>query len=485
MKQIDINAMIIMALFYWLMMGLSSCYRQPVTGYERVDKPANIYPAYQGTVIPPNIAPFNFEIREVGERFKIRISVPARDSFEITTKKIVKIPVAKWKNLLNNNRGSPLEIHVFAKRQEGWIKYDEILFHIAEEPVDPFIAYRLIEPGYVIWNRMGIYQRNIENFDESPIMINTLTDNNCINCHSFCRNDPETMLFHLRKHHAGTIIVMNGNVKKLDLKTPDMPSAAVYPRWHPDGRYIAFSSNVTQQGFHAANTNKVEVFDKESDIFIYDPQTNTIFTDSMICSPHRFETFPEWSPDGKYLYYHSATARLMPREYDLVKYDLLRIPFDPQTATFGLAADTLVSAENTGKSATFARLAPDGKNVVFCLSDYGTFPVWHNETDLYRLDLETMQMHNLEIINSNRTESYHSWSSNGRWLVFASRRLDGRFTRLFISYFDHDNSMHAPFLVPQENPSYYDDLLLSYNIPEFITGKVKIPPRKFRRVARN
>jgi len=26
--------------------------------------------------------------------------------------------------------------------------------------------------------------------------------------------------------------------------------------------------------------------------------------------------------------------------------------------------------------------------MVACLSDYGTFPIWHHETDLYLLDLE-------------------------------------------------------------------------------------------------
>ena len=37
---------------------------------------------------------------------------------------------------------------------------------------------------------MGIYQRNLESFDEQPIIRNDMTGYNCMNCHSFCMGDP-------------------------------------------------------------------------------------------------------------------------------------------------------------------------------------------------------------------------------------------------------------------------------------------------------
>jgi hypothetical protein len=476
MKRINIKILPV------LLSILAAC-NGPVTQYISVDKFADIYPHYEGTVIPPNIAPINFEIREPGEQFRILVSVSGRDSFEFSSGKTVKIPLSKWKNILEKNRGGQLEISIFAENPTGWLKYKGIKFLIAEEPIDPYVAYRLIEPGYTVWNKMGLYQRNLENFDETPIMLNTLTDNNCMNCHSFCKNDPGTMLFHMRKRHAGTVIVKDGKVSEINIQTPDMPSAAVYPRWHPDGRYIAFSTNVTRQGFRSVDKNKVEVFDKESDIIIYDTQANTVFTDSLIHSPRSFETFPEWSPDGRWLYFCSAPAQPMPQKFDSLRYDLLRIAFDAETGKFGNTVDTLVSAAQTGKSVAFPRVSPDGKYVVFCMSNYGTFPIWHRDNDLYILDLNTKQIQNLANVNSNETDSYHSWSSNGRWMIFSSRRLDGRYTRLFISYFDKEGKMRAPFLLPQKDPLFYDDLLFSYNVPEFIKGKVKISPDSFRKVA--
>jgi len=478
----SINTKLSITLFCWLVLNFVSC-NKPITQYTSADKFVHIYPRYEETVIPPNIAPINFEIRESGKQFRIRFAVAGCDSFEMSSGKTVKIPIAKWRNLLEKNRGRPLEMSIFTEASTGWIKYKPLTFFIAEEPIDPYIAYRLIEPGYTVWNKMGLYQRNLENFDETPIMLNTLTDGNCMNCHSFCKNDPETMLFHIRKRYAGTIIAKNGNVNKVNIKTPDMPSAAVYPRWHPGGRYIAFSTNVTQQAFHSTDKNKIEVYDKESDIIIYDTQTNTVFTDSLIHSPRSFETFPEWSPDGRYLYFCSAPALPMPEKYDSLRYALLRIAFDASTGKFGDKADTLVSSAQTGKSVAFPRISPDGKYLVFCMSGYGTFPIWHRDNDLYLLDLNTKEIRNLSEINSNQTDSYHSWSSNGRWMIFSSRRLDGRYTRLFISYFDKEGKMHTPFLLPQKDPLFYDDLLLSFNIPEFIKGKVKISPATFRSVA--
>jgi len=290
------------------------------------------------------------------------------------------------------------------------------------------------------------------------------------------------MLFHIRQQNAGTIILKDGKISKINTKAPEMISAGVYPRWHPDGRYVAFSVNTTRQLFRSADKNKVEVYDMASDLMIYDTKTNNVFTDSMISSSKYFETFPEWSPDGKYLYFCRAEALQMPQEYDSLRYDLLRISFDSLTGQFGNRADTLVSSALTGKSVSLARISPDGKYIVFCMSDYGTFPIWHRENDLYILNPATKEIRNMAAINSNQSDSYHSWSSNGRWMVFSSRRIDGTFTRPYICYFDSTGNEHTPFLLPQKNPMYYDYSTKSFNVPEYITGKVPVSPYDFAKV---
>ena len=96
--------------------------------------------------------------------------------------------------------------------------------------------------------------------------------------------------------------------------------------------------------------------------------------------------------------------------------------------------------------------------------------------DLMLFDLTDGSRHLLSEANSPKaTDSYHSWSSNSRWLVFSSRRMDGLYTRPFFTYIDEQGNAHKPFVLPQDNPAKrYDGFFFSYNIPEFIRGKVEV-----------
>lgn len=450
--------------------------------YRMSDAVPHIFPDYANTMIPCNIAPLNFRILEDGNKFMARFSA-GLDSFDVYGSNDIRIPAGKWKHFLRKHAGETLSVSIFANETTGWTRYKDLRLGIAPEPIDPYIAYRLIEPGYEYWGTMGIYQRNLESFDETPVITNTLTDGNCMNCHSFCNYDPQTMLFHVRAQHAGSILSKNGKLSKLNLKTPDIISAGVYPRWHPQGKYIAFSVNNTFQAFHSFDNNLVEVYDTSSDLIIYDTETQTINYTLSIHSPKRFETFPEWSPDGKTLYFCSAPAKKMPGEYSSLRYDLLKVSFNPQTGKTGNIVDTVLSASATGKSFAFPRISPDGKYIVICASSFGTFPIWHKDNDLYLLNLSTGVLDSMTNVNSRESDSYHSWSSNGRWIVYSSRRMDGLYTRPYIVYFDTTATFHKPFLLPQKEPSnHYNELLKSYNIPEFIAGKITVSPQAFERI---
>ena len=90
----------------------------------------------------------------------------------------------------------------------------------------------------------------------------------------------------------------------------------------------------------------------------------------------------------------------------------------------------------------------------------------------------------MKVLNSPDTESYHSWSSNGRWVIFSSRRTDGNFTRPYIAHFDGKGHFTRPFELPQRHPNYHRELLRSYNIPEFMSGPVTIRPQQFAHAVR-
>jgi Tol biopolymer transport system component len=221
----------------------------------------------------------------------------------------------------------------------------------------------------------------------------------------------------------------------------------------------------------------VEVCDVASNLVIYDVKTGEVLTDPRFLTEDVLETFPSWSPDGKNLYFATHKAKKVPVLFTPdMAYDLVKVSFDPETGKLGEQVDTLYNTRINGGSVSYPRVSPDGRYLLYTLSDYGTFPIWHNEADLRMIELATGEDVDISVWNTpDQAESYHNWSSDGRWVVFGSRRLDGRFTRLFIAYMDADGKPCKPFLLPQEDPREHEWRLKSFNVPEFITGKVVLP----------
>jgi hypothetical protein len=464
------NKILLLLLSAGLML-LGSCSSVPGTFTEKGEIPP-AFPDYNGVTVPVNIAPLNFKLTLPAERVIARFE-GRNGVLQIQGKGKIEIPVSKWHNLLQKNVDDSLLVTVYSRQRGIWLKYLPYRIIIKKEAVDPYLVYRLIAPGYESWSEMGIYQRNLTNFSEETIIDNRILPGNCMNCHSFNRNDPNQMLFHLRGNIGATILVKDGVVTKLSTKTKETISNCVYPYWHPSGKYIAFSVNSISQVFHSVPGKRIEVMDSKSDLVIYDIAANKLLTSRLISSEDNFETFPTFTADGKTLIFCSAKKETLPDDYKKVKYSLCKISFDEATGALGDRVDTLVSSYTTGKSVSFPRPSGDGKFLMFTMSDYGNFSIWHKEADLYLLNLGDGTVKPLTNANSDNTESYHSWSSGSHWFVFSSRRIDGLYTRPYIAWMNENGETSKPFLLPQKDPDFYDNCLRSFNIPEFVTGRVK------------
>jgi len=441
--------------------------------YDSVGRPARIHPDYANTVIPPNIAPLNFLLQEQGTLYYVKIYSEQGEAIEIQNRKPkIRIPMRRWKKLLKVNRGNQLYFDVYVRNESGqWNRFETITNTIADADIDDYLVYRRLRLS-VTWKNMGMYQRNLESFNESIVLHNSSIDGGCINCHSFLRNSSDNMLAQIRSSDYGTpmIMVRNGQITTVNTSTDFTPGKVGFTAWHPHGSVIAFSINKFEMFFHTAAVEVRDVISHASDLALYLLDSNRIISTSKITSPDRMETFPEWSPDGRYLYFCSS-PQLPVERYREVRCDLMRISYDCKTQKWG-DLETVLTAQQVNGSILEPKFSPDGRFLLFNVSEYSAFPIHQAKSDLYLMETETGQYHKLTI-SSDRNDAWHSWSSNGRWIVFSSKRIDGRFARPFFSYVDNTGKACKPFLLPQKDPLFYDSLVQAYNIPELIKSPIR------------
>lgn len=484
------------------MMMFTSCTSHPdIPSSSKAAKslPA-IYPDYCNVTIPCNIAPCNFMLpaKEYTDCVA-RFTMPDGKQQTYGDGVKVQIPEDDWHSMLESAKGKSIKVEVWGKKNDEWLAFSPFEMKVAPEPIDEYVSYRLIEPTYVAWDFMELAQRNLTSFEETQIFNNEITCNDrekgqCINCHSYQNYKTDNMLFHVRLANGGTVLVNDGKVSKINLKRETSAFGGAYPSWHPTAKIIAFSANQTRQAFHTANLNKIEVYDLTSDLILYDIENDTVKT---ICETDDvLEVYPTWSPDGKYLYYCKTLP--LPEElkdkdirstYQYLQYNLYRRSFDLPTRSFG-EEELVYDAASNNKSASLPRISPDGRYLMFAEGQYGCFHSRHHDADVVCIPLgdtlhpeTSMQSHlNLSQLNSkNYSDSYPTWSSNGHWIMCASRRDDGNYSRIYFSYFKNGKAEKA-FLLPQEDPEHNTYRLKSYNRPEFMTEPVKISVDEFSRV---
>ena len=451
---------------------LASCVPTP-TNVVYTEVPINIYPDYQDITIPVNIAPLNFLLRSDSVE---AVSVVAQgEKGDITIKakgKQVCFPMKRWKRLLHENIGDTVHVKVMAMVNNEWIAYPSFYWHISPDSIDAYLSYRLIEPGYEVWNRLHIKERCLESFDEKTLADNKLLGGKCMNCHVYGGNQGNLSMFHLRGANGGTILNQGGSIRKLTLKNDDMISGAVYGGFHPSGKFGVFSTNIIIPEFHTTNNNRLEVYDTVSDLVIADFENNRMITSPLVSDTLSLETFPVFSADGQTVYFCSAPSITLPDSIRHLRYSLCSIDFDTESGTWGNRVDTLWNANEMNGSVCHPKASPDGKYILYTVANYGTFPIWHKEASLQLMDLNTGKIDTLQAVNSNRSDTYHSWSSNSKWFAFASKRGDGQYGRVYFAYIDDNGEVGKPFVLPQANPEHDDLNLKSYNIPELSMSQV-------------
>lgn len=444
---------------------MAACVPSP-SDVKESDKLPDIYPDYVGVTVPKNIAPLNFLLRDSVEAV---YATASEGDYEIKSHRNgneVIFDIKDWKKLMDKSAGKRAKISVTALLDGEWVRYKDFEIEVSDDAIDPYLTYRLIEPDYEVFSRLQIMERNLEDLSERVLCDYNAVGNRCMNCHTHAPGKEDLSFFYVRGEGGGMVLNDHGKLRMLDFKTPDMVSGAVYAQFDPSGRYIVFSTNKIIPAFHSRPDKRLEVFDTKSDVYVYDLKRDRVVRSPLLSDSTRLETFPTFSADGKSVYYCVAEGPARPSTLDSLHYSLCSIGFDPKTGEFGTAVDTIVAGGPGRGSVSHPRVSPDGSRLLYTISEFGTFPIWHREADLRMLDLKTGETDTLDIVNSDMSDTYHGWSSSGRWFVFASKRDDGLYGKPYFAHVAPDGKVSKPFVLPQEYPSFYDTNLKSYNVPD-------------------
>jgi len=468
-----------------VIMIITSCGTKEITDFQDKDSKPAIFPDYTDVTIPVNIAPLNFKAANGGRLEMVEVA-SSKGSQKIVCQDGKLIwDIDDWKQLMADNVGGSINITTYISDTTGkCFRYKPFAQYITPDSIDSHLAYRNIETGYVFWLKMGLYQRCVENFGCKPIVENSGIDRACVNCHTFCRQQPDKMMFHSRKFNPGTTILYEGKLQKYNTKIESAISGGVYSSWNPNGYIIAMSANNIGQRFHNDLEKRIYVSDRVSDIIIMNLKTETVSSTPKLCTED-LENFPAWGPDGKTLYYISAKKRREGDETDTsLRFSLLKITYDAESDVWG-DEDTLLTDQAAHGSVAYPKPSPCGRYIAYTLANRGYFTPFDQESEIWLLDLQTMQTSHPDGVNSPSTESNHNWSHNGKWLVVGSKYPDRLFTKPYFAHFNPDKgTFDKRFVLPQEDPDFYEMYTANFNNADFITGEVPVSEFEIRDAVR-
>lgn len=474
---------IISSVIFFFVLLLPGC-QQNISSIKKnctmIDCPPIIKPDFTDITIPPNIAPLHFKLQDCNTSCIMEITSDSGESIVVCGKKgVLNVDQSSWLKLISKNAGKPLYFTIYKRSNQGsWQKYPAIKNRIAEEPIDNFCTYRLLNYQYNYSSDLRECQRDLTSFDEKILVNSRNFAWGCVNCHTPFYNDPARFVVQIRSNDYGSEMLMSSGTS---LET--LSSRFGYAAWHPSGKLIAFTVYKVEQYFHSTGKQFIDVYDDFSDIVMFNTETQKIVPMPLLDKKEILETWPAWSPDGQYLYFCSSPVLWMdhsqepPENFNKTRYSLLRISYNEKNNSWG-EIDTLLSPGDTGLSVAQPKISPDNKFCLFTMQAHGAYPHSQISSDLYLMNLQSRQYNKLPI-NSEYNESWHSWSHNSRWILFSSKRGSGIFTHLYVSYVDSAGNAHKPFILPQNDPEFYDSFTKCYNVAEFATGPVKFSERQF------
>jgi len=427
-----------------------------VRPYDRASFPANIAaPKFRWEDLVNNV--WMLELKATGWSAPLRV---------VTDRRQWRPDAATWNAIKQSGTGGWVDLEVRgcviggAERVGGDVYVDSIRFRVSQYPADPVIVYRLVSPLFHGFKTPDVDYRDISAFETHTFLPSK--GSHCSNCHVFPRNPP------VEKNLDVAIAVRGSFGRKRLLGLYRAPTGEGEPLlinsffmgWDPEGRRVAVTGGdrVVVKNPISLQTQEFHVF--RADILIVDAKTRKASALPGASDPDYAEGFPTWSPDGRTIIFARTKEIEMgeKRGFPRVRYDLYKIPYNDGE---GGTATPIEGASNNGKSNFSPRFSPDGKWLVFTQADEASLV--EPSADLWIVSTkEGAVLRKLECNVDHAMDSHHSWSSNSRWLLFASKRDDGIFARVYLTEIDDEGYASPPVELPiLGNP------MMCFNVPEF------------------
>ncbi len=448
----------------------STCY------VESADHPTlKILRPYEGAIFPRNIAPPKFRWSDgLSNSWLVSLKVPGwSEPLRVVTGRSEWRPDdATWEAIKSDAEGGEVSLEVRGCRvadgaRAGDVYMDAVSFKVSKIPMDPIIVYRMVTPLFHGLKTPDIEYRDVSNFDTKLFLPGKGLY--CTNCHSFPVN-PETkpedqkLAIAVRKQldYKNSLRILGlYDFESKTGKTLDINS--FFMSWDPDGKKVAVTGGSKVRVRPLITLETQEFYVQGADILIVDSETFDVRPLPGADRRELMETMPTWSPDGKHITFARSTE--MGKQFEERRFDLCRIDYNGGR---GETALPIPGASANGASNYAPRYSPDGKWIVFNKADWSSLVA--PTSDLWIMPADWSEKpRELDCNVPQAMDSHHSWSSEGRWMLFASKRDDGIFARIYITHIDEAGRASPPVELPTLGKTMH-----CYNVPEFLNSRLDI-----------
>lgn len=396
--------------------------------------PVLVYPI-DGTRYPPNLAPPAWSwLDEGGGPWRVTVGEGGVER-EVGSPRLI-LDAETWRSLAAGAADGPLRLRVCgavgacAEASFGW----------SPHPFEGTLTYRLVRPpfGSDRLYRTELRRQAVDAATAQPLAPG-LASSPCLGCHA--TSSAGRVAVQVRDPydpHVGSLDVPAGAVAAMALPEPPFGRCSGLG-WAPDGTLVvAMNLRHTDERFE----DGFRLTHHASDLARVDPDGGGWALIPGASDPELVEDFPAVSPDGATLAFVRGREIVTDRgALDIVVLDL---------AGEG-AAVPLAGASGDGRASYFPRFSPDGRWIAFVRSDGGYFA--RPSSDLYLVPAGGGEPRSLGVNTPGRMDSWPSWSLDGHWLVWASRRDDPDFTRVYLTEVDDAGRCSPPVVFPGDVPA--------------------------------